>query len=283
LKKFDERRADIFSPLQEKLLTKFVKDHQYPTVMEMDQKSSQRIFAEKNPAVVIFVESATDPAVQVLRDLEKDLKGKILLAYTIVAEGSYGKRISDHMGIKEALPALRIVEQKGKTVNKYKNTADPTISVEAIVAFYNEWKGGKLVPFFNSEEIPEKNDAPVKVIVAKSWKDIVLDPTKDVLVEFYAPWCGHCKKLAPVYDKLAKKLLDINPNMVLAKMDATANEVEGHQIGSFPTLKLFTTKNKKKPEEFKGDKTEEGILTWLKEKSTVGSLEKAAEEKKADL
>lgn len=57
-----------------------------------------------------------------------------------------------------------------------------------------------------SEEIPESNDAPVKIVVGKNFDAIVMDETKDVLVEFYAPWCGHCKSLEPKYEELAKQL-----------------------------------------------------------------------------
>lgn len=63
---------------------------------------------------------------------------------------------------------------------------------------------GRVTPFLKSEDIPESNDAPVKVVVGKSFDQIVLDDSKDVLVEFYAPWCGHCKSLEPKYDELAK-------------------------------------------------------------------------------
>ena len=52
---------------------------------------------------------------------------------------------------------------------------------------------GKVQPSVKSEPIPEKQDGPVVVIVAHNYNDIVMDETKDVLVEFYAPWCGHCK------------------------------------------------------------------------------------------
>jgi len=46
----------------------------------------------------------------------------------------------------------------------------------------------------------------LKVVVATTFNDIVNDPTKDVLIEFYAPWCGHCKSLAPKYEELATKV-----------------------------------------------------------------------------
>lgn len=52
-----------------------------------------------------------------------------------------------------------------------------------------------------------------------------LGADKDVLVEFYAPWCGHCKALSPKYDDLAKKLEGVD-SVVVAKMDATENEID---------------------------------------------------------
>ena len=47
---------------------------------------------------------------------------------------------------------------------------------------------GTLEPYFKSEAVPEPNDGPVKIAVAKNFQALVTDSTKDVLVEFYAPW-----------------------------------------------------------------------------------------------
>jgi Thioredoxin len=73
--------------------------------------------------------------------------------------------------------------------------------------------------------------------------------------------------LAPIYDAVAKKLL-VNPNIVLAKIDATANEIEGIPIQGFPTLKFFPSTAKSPPKDFSGERTEEGIIKYLKEQAT---------------
>ena len=46
----------------------------------------------------------------------------------------------------------------------------------------------------------------LQVVVGETFKEIVNDPTKDVLIEFYAPWCGHCKSLEPKYNELGEKV-----------------------------------------------------------------------------
>lgn len=94
-----------------------------------------------------------------------------------------------------------------------------------------------------------------------------MDNNKDVLVEFYAPWCGHCKQLAPKYEAAAQKL-KANPNIVIAKVDATANEVPGVNIRSFPTLKFWPGNKKGSPVDFDGAREEDGIIQWIKDHTT---------------
>lgn len=125
-------------------------------------------------------------------------------------------------------------------------SVDLFFSVEALELFVQDLLEGKLTPYLKSSPIPDSNDEPVKVAVALNFEQVVLNNNKDTLIEFYAPWCGHCKKLTPIYDELAAKLID--EDVAIVKMDATANDVPpSFDVRGFPTLFWLPKDSKDKP------------------------------------
>jgi len=161
-----------------------------------------------------------------------------------------------------------------KIIKKF--TFDTEITGDNIKTFVDDFKNNKLKPFFKSEEIPaNSHDEGVRVLVGKNFKEVVIDSNDDVLVEYYAPWCGHCKSLAPIYSTLATKLKDVS-GLVIAKMDATANEVEGLSVQGFPTLKFYAKGKKNAPMDYSGERNEEGFLTFLKKHSSATFPSEAA-------
>jgi protein disulfide isomerase family A protein 3 len=126
-------------------------------------------------------------------------------------------------------PVVAARDAKGQ-----KLVMEAEFGMDTLEQFVNDVLDGKLTPYMKSEPIPTQ-DSAVKVAVAKNFEEIVADD-KDVLIEFYAPWCGHCKNLEPKYKELAEKL-ESEPNVVIAKMDATANDVPaGYEVQGFPTI-----------------------------------------------
>ena len=107
----------------------------------------------------------------------------------------------------------------------------------------------------------------VLVLSADNFSATVDAPGAKVLVEFYAPWCGHCKKLAPEYEEAADLVAAQaiqDPTVVarLAKVDADEHTAlaDAHGVINYPTLKWF---HRGRGTEYSGGRTAAQIAEWV--------------------
>lgn len=106
-----------------------------------------------------------------------------------------------------------------------------------------------------------KNPGPVVELTTANFKKEVLDDKDSMwLVEFYAPWCGHCQKLAPSWELAAKHLKGV---VKLGAVDMTEHQSVGqpYDVKGFPTIKFFGN-DKSSPQDFNGGRDADSIRKW---------------------
>merc|ERR1739844_65932 len=233
---------------------------------DFNQETAQKIFSgDIKSHLLAFLSAKADSHaddVAMLQSIAKENKGQMLFV-TINTDEDDHKRILEFFGMKEdELPSFRAI-RLAEDMAKYKPD-NAAIEGDNIRAFVKEFLAGNLKQHLMSDEIPGDWDKEgVKVLVGKNFADVAMDAEKDVLVEFYAPWCGHCKQLVPIWDKLGEKYKD-HESIVIAKMDSTANELEEVKVQGFPTIKLFK-KGTNEIVDYNGDRTVEGFTKFLEE------------------
>ncbi|XP_072306799.1 protein disulfide-isomerase A4 isoform X1 [Eucyclogobius newberryi] len=249
----------------------FFKKHVVPLVGHRKPSNDAKRYT-KRPMVVVYygVDFSFD-----YRKATQFWRSKVLEVAKDFPEYTFA--IADEEDYADELKALSLSDS-GEEVNvgiladggkKYAMEPEEMDS-DVLRDFVRAFKKGKLKPIIKSQPLPKNNKGPVKVVVGKTFDEIVMDPQKDVLIEFYAPWCGHCKQLEPDYLALGKKYKG-EKNLVIAKMDTTANDVsnENYKVEGFPTIYFSPSNNKQNPVKLEGgDRTVEGLSKFIEKHST---------------
>jgi len=277
-KKYDEKRVLFSGDLNTANLREFIAGNNLPVVIEFNHANAQRIF--KHPEVkshlLVFhnkteCKEMFEKQFESLKGIAKDFKNDILFVSVDVGVEDH-RRMVEFLGVRhrinnDTFPTMRIVTMNQQEVNKFK-PEDTTVNEDNIRKFVGDYLEGKVGRHYFKEPLPEDWDKKtVKYLTAVNYEEVVMNKEKNVLIMFYAPWCGHCKSLMPVWDQLGAKYAD--SDYVVAKMDSTVNEIPDMAVFSFPTIKLYR-KGDNTDAEFNGERTVEGVTKFLETDGVYG-------------
>jgi protein disulfide-isomerase A1 len=268
LKSFDELRNDlsVHSGFDADAVKLFVSGNTVPLIQVFSQESAKKIFAspiQKHALLFSDVESESHAdSLETLKSVAAQFKGKTIFVNVPASEA----RVFEFFGItKEQMPTLVLADMGAESGMK-KYPFSGVLETAALSTFITNVIDGKIAPSLKSEEVVEEDSTgAVTIAKGKSFNDIVINNTKDVLVEFYAPWCGHCKNLAPIWDELGMKYKK-EDNVDIVKMDSVANEidVEGVSVKGFPTIYFFKGDDKTHPVKYEEGRELKDFVAFLK-------------------
>jgi len=257
---FDEPKLTFGGKIKKKAITSWIEAAAFPLVGEIGPDNYKKYMDRGLPLFWLNIDvddEASEAVIDTVREVAKDFNTD---ASFVILDGVKFENHAKSMGLTGKLPGA-IIDAQPK---KFLFSDDDEFTVDNLKAFVQGWKNGELEPHLKSESIPESNDGPVFVLVGKQFDEIVINNDNDVLVEFYAPWCGHCKSLAPEYEILGEEFQD-NDKIVIAKMDSTANDNGAVDVKGFPTIVFFPGNDKANHKVYEGERNAKGLIAYMKE------------------
>ncbi|KAJ2719298.1 hypothetical protein GGI07_005292 [Coemansia sp. Benny D115] len=242
-------------------------------VVDLTPKNFKQVVDGSKDVLVKFYAPWCGHCKNMAEDYEKLAEGYDHAEGVVIAEVN----ADDHrdLGSKfdvQGFPTLKFFPKGGdvKKPEDYSSGRD----LDSLAAFVQEKTG-----------VAARIKKPVSHVAALDYaqfKEVALDESKFVLVEFYAPWCGHCKKLAPIYAQLSE-IFQNDENVVIASYDASEDSQikKDYPIQGFPTLLAFPAGEGAEKIEYDGDRSLEDLVAFVNkhagtQRTTAGFLDQSA-------
>ncbi|KAJ7749088.1 protein disulfide isomerase [Mycena maculata] len=275
-RKFDEPKVVFPFPIRDTTaadLEDWIKELSVPTLTEVSSENYGTYAASTKPLAYLFIDptSATkEEEIALVRPIASKYKSKMNFVYIdAIKFGDHAKALN----LAEPKWPSFVIQNLQKSF-KFPYDQSKELTEEGVESWVKAYLDGDLKPQLKSEPIPEVQDENVYNLVGKEFEAVVFDDAKDVFIEFYASWCGHCKRLKPTWDQLGDHYAPLKKTLTIVKMEAQDNDLPESvpfSIAGFPTIK-FKKAGTREFIDYEGDRSYESLVAFL-EQHAVNSLE----------
>jgi len=247
-------------------LEDWIKELSVPTIAEVSGENYATYAQSPKPLAYLFLDPSSehkDDQIAVIKPIASKYKSKMNFVWIdAIKFGDHAKALN----LAEIKWPSFVIQNVQKQL-KFPYDQSKEVDAVGIEAWVQAYLDGSLKPQLKSEPIPESQDENVYYLVGKEFDEVIFDDSKDVFVEFYANWCGHCKRLKPIWDDLGNHYAPLKKTLTIAKMEAQENDLPPSapfSISGFPTIK-FKKAGTREFIDYEGDRSYESLVAFLEE------------------
>ena len=277
LKTFDAPIVKLINPITHETLLKFIEDNCIEIGGHFNSLAVDIVFKVNKTTVFFFRNESDNKHIETdkaFKTIGKEYYERMhFFTVDVNLNDELQQRIGDFFSITPSQqPRMLIYKVKidqsifyGMELYIMKNveTLDD-INETNIKQFIEDYYEGKLEREINSEIPPDEQMEEFTIVVGKTFKELVIDNKKHVMILFIEQECFvGCEDAHMIWKSLGEKYNKESNEVEFAMIDMTFNEVRGFEVKSYPTIMLFKKEYKDQPEVYNGKLTLTDIEEWM--------------------
>jgi len=260
----------------------FLAKFKLPAYLTFNKESSSRIFGSGVDHQIIIgaadIGSDTD-VVKAIKEAASANGGKVV---TVLAkfDDEESAPVMEFFGFDKESKNPQVAGFLASAGKKYVFPEGKKISADTLKEFADAVVKGEAELKLKSADVPAEpyDEDGIRTLVGKNFDEITGDSKTHTLVYIGAPWCGHCKALAPTWKKMAAMFKDDRSSINIARMDGTENEVASVEVKGFPTIVYFGKDGVAVP--YSGGRDLDALVAFVEEKTGLKAGAAPADEEK---